>query len=135
MERAIGTSLLFSAAINALEPLREGSLVDLMMTEVGMDPFVVSSWYLLGALYLLHKGRNITFGGFLLSIMPMAIIMTTSIYLGIVIADSSVTAKGSDIAREFMIATMVFQKMVSTLTLELINNVGPPDADLPESQG
>lgn len=124
MERAIGFGLLFSAAVIAFEPLRTGSLVDLMIIETGLDPFIASSWYLFAALYLLQKGQDVPFAGLLLSIMPMMIIILTAFFLAVFSNDSSVAVNGSDIAREVMIASMIFQKILSKLTVELIERVG-----------
>lgn len=127
VERAIGFSLLFSAAVMAFEPLLEDSLVELLILETGLNPVVVSHWYLLGGLYLLLKGNQCSFATLILVLMPMFIITLSAFLVAILSNDPNTTVNGSDVAREVMISSLLIQRVLSKLTVELIEKIGDVD--------
>lgn len=126
-ERAIGFSLLFSATVMAFEPLRAGSLMELLVTETGLDPFIASNWYLVGGFFLIFKGQKASFLELLLVVMPVLIITVTALLVGAFSTNPDITVSGSDVAREFMIGAVIFQRLLSKMTIELIEKVGDLD--------
>ena len=127
VERAIGFGLLFSAGVIAFEPLRDGSLVQLLIDKTGLSPLIVSNWYLLAGLYLLAKGSKVSFAGLLLCVAPMMIIIVSAFAVAVYLGDSTVFIGGTDISREVFIGALVLQRLLSKLTLEIIHNIGGHD--------
>lgn len=118
-ERVIGISMLFFAAMLALQPLLNSSIVKVFITLTGINIVIVSQWYLLAGLFLLWKGPDTTFLQLLVCLIPMFLSTITSIILSTDVS-SPVHLDINAIAREILINGILIQRLISKLTVELL---------------
>lgn len=119
IERVIGISMLFFSAMLALQPLLSSSIVSVFIAVTGINIVIVSHWYLLAGLILLWKGPETSFLQLLVCLIPMFLSTIASIVLSTDVK-SSVHLDINAIAREILINGILIQRLISKMTVELL---------------
>lgn len=123
IERVLGISMVIFAAFLALQPLIESSIVSVFVTLTGINIVIVSHWYLMAGLFLVWKGPETSFLQLLVCIVPMLLLTVANIVLSTDV-HSSVRLDVTAIVREILINGILIQRLISKLTVELLEKFG-----------
>ncbi len=113
-ERALGTALLIYAFLVAFEPLRNGSTLNILIQTTGLNYYILSTWYLLSSVYVLAKGRSISFWALLICIFPFQLEIIGSLLF------SFQNINASYIAREVFVQIVILQSMLKRIAIDTI---------------
>jgi hypothetical protein len=119
IERVLGISMLIFAGFLAIQPLVDTSIVKVFVSITGINIFIVSNWYLLAGLFLIWKGPDTSFLQLLVCVIPMLLLTIANVILSTDVR-SAVRLDMTAIAREILINGILIQRLISKLTVELL---------------